>query len=449
MTRRFKDLKIRTQSAIAILCSLVIAFSLFELLWLNKWKLCETAERLNLFYTQMEDEDFSNTLMEEALHYNIPESEADTEAVAALDPFFDLADEYTGIYIYGMDDGLFRAGRFAPAMEDEGFLFFFNVGYRLTGGEGEFVQDFPLAFANGTAQVMIYNYERALFVYPFLLVCLLLSISLFLGLVLSFLNRKMRQVLVLKDEILTMSGGDLSHQIPDLGGNEIGILASELNHLRESLYDNIQKEQESRKANQDLITALSHDLRTPLTILSGYLEVLKLKRNPQTQEEYLDRCLKKTEDIKDLTDRMFEYALVAEENETLEIVWLSTDFIRQCLTENCDFIRLAGFTADLVITETTGVLQSDKTMLKRIFNNLFSNILKYGDKKQTVCISGQIRESEFLVSVTNSIKNDAGQTDSTNIGLKSVDKMIRLLHGRMDVQQEEERFQVELGLPLR
>ena len=72
----------------------------------------------------MEDEDFSNTLMEEALHYNIPESEADTEAVAALDPFFDLAGEYTGIYIYGMDDGLFRAGRFAPAMEDEGFLFF-------------------------------------------------------------------------------------------------------------------------------------------------------------------------------------------------------------------------------------------------------------------------------------------------------------------------------------
>ena len=45
----------------------------------------------------MEDEDFSNTLMEEALHYNIPESEADTEAVAALDPFFDLAGEYTGI----------------------------------------------------------------------------------------------------------------------------------------------------------------------------------------------------------------------------------------------------------------------------------------------------------------------------------------------------------------
>lgn len=449
MIRRFQNLKIRTQSAIVILCALIIGFSFFELLWLNKWKLCEAAERLDLFYTQMDDEDFQNTLVEEALHYNIPESGDDTKAIEALKPFFDLVDEYTGIYIYGSDDGLFRAGRYAAAMDEEGFLFFFNIGYRLTDGEGEFVQEFPLEFANGTAQVLLYNYERSLFVYPFLLASLLLSVGLFLAIVLFFLNRRMRQILVLKDEILTMSTGDLTHMVPDLGGSEIGILASELDHLRVSLYDNIQKEQESRRANQDLITALSHDLRTPLTILSGYLEVLKLKRNPKAQEEYLDRCLKKTEDIKELTDRMFEYALVAEENETPEMVWISTDFIGQCLTENCDFIRLAGFCADLTLTGTTGVLQSDKTMLKRIFNNIFSNILKYGDKNLTVTAAAQVQNSEFIVSVTNSIKSEESQIDSNNIGLKNVDKMIRLLGGRMSVRQAEERFGVELQFPLK
>ena len=281
MTRRFKDLKIRTQSAIVILCAMLIAFTLFELLWLNKWKLCEVAIRIDLFYTQINDEDFQMTLAEEALRYNIPESENDTKAVKALSPFFDLVNDYTSIYIYDIDDGLLRAGRFAPVMRNDNFLFFFNIGYRFTDGEGEFIMDFPLEFANGTAQVMLYNYERTLFAYPFLLVCFLLSVTLFISIVLLFLNRKMRQILMLKDEILTMSAGDLEHRVPDLGCNEIGILANELNHLRESLYDNIRKEQESRKANQDLITALSHDLRTPLTILNGYLEVLKLKRNPQ------------------------------------------------------------------------------------------------------------------------------------------------------------------------
>ena len=59
---------------------------------------------------------------------------------------------------------------------------------------------------------------------------------------------------------------------------------------------------------------MSHDLRTPLTILNGYLEILKLGRNdPKMQEEYLERCLRKTADIKEMTDKMFEYALVFED----------------------------------------------------------------------------------------------------------------------------------------
>ena len=66
--------------------------------------------------------------------------------------------------------------------------------------------------------------------------------------------------------------------------------------------------------------AMSHDLRTPLTVLNGYLEVLKLKKgDPEKQEEYIDRCLKKTGDIRALTDRMFEYALVYEDTETARL----------------------------------------------------------------------------------------------------------------------------------
>lgn len=449
MINRFRNLKIRTQSAIVILCAIIAAFLLYELLWLNKWHLCEAAERLDLFYTQTNDEDFQEILTEEARHYNIPESEKDTEAIEALKPFFNLANEYTSIYIYGAEDGLYRAGRAASIMDSDRFLFFFNIGYRLTDGEGEFTMDFPLQFANGTAQVILYNYERTRFVYPYLFVCLFLSVAFFLGIFLIFLSHKMRQILILKDEILTMSAGDLTHPVPEFGGNEIGILASELDHMRESLKDNIQKEQASRKANQDLITALSHDLRTPLTILNGYLEVMKLKRNPKTQEEYLDRCLKKAEDIKKLTDRMFEYALVAEETETPEITWLSADFILQCLSENCDFIRLAGFIPDIRLQETSGVLQSDKTMLTRIFNNLFSNILKYGDKRKPVTITAETKKDMFYIMIANSIKAEHSHSDSNNIGMKNVQRMIELLDGQMDVRQEDETFLIRLGFALR
>lgn len=448
MIRRFNNLKIRTQSAIIILCTLVVAYVFFELLWTYKWKLFEFATQMDFFYTQMDDQNFQDTLVEEALRYNIPESEEDTEAVRAIQPFLNLADEYTAIYIYGLEDGLYRAGKFPTIMGNETFSTFFSLGYRLTAGEGEFFYEFPLQFANGIATVMVYNYKRALYIYPYMVVCLILSVFLFLAIILIFLNRKMRQILILKDEILTMSTGDLTHTFPDYGGNEIGILARELDRLRESLYDTIRKEQESHKANQDLITALSHDLRTPLTILTGYLEVLKLKRNPQTQDIYLDRCLKKAEDIKELTDRMFEYALVSEEQETPDITWLSTDFIRQCLKENCDFIRLAGFTADIQLSDDSGVLQSDRSMLKRIFSNLFSNILKYGDKKMPVVTTGQMQETEYIIYITNTIKSENSHIDSNNIGLKNVDKMMRLLDSRMYVHQIKEQFEVELRFPL-
>lgn len=83
-----------------------------------------------------------------------------------------------------------------------------------------------------------------------------------------------------------MSTGDLETPAPGMAYDEIGILARELDMLRTTLRDYIVSEQQMQKANWELITSLSHDMRTPLTILKGYLEVLRLNRNPQMQADY-------------------------------------------------------------------------------------------------------------------------------------------------------------------
>lgn len=448
MIKRIKSLKIRTQLILLILFAGLISFSLFHKLWLHKWAIAENITGKNYAYTQLDDMNFMDDLYEAAKAYDIPDSENDTDAAAALEPFLEMPNDYTSIYLYGREDGLYRAGRFAPAMEQHDFRFFFDVGYRLSDGEGEDMRMFPLQFKNDVAMVIMTNYERTLFTYPYMAGCLFLSILLFFLIILFFFNRKIRSILILKKEVLTMSSGDLTQPVSNLGGDEIGILARELNNLRITLNDNIVKEQASHKANQDLITALSHDLRTPLTILTGYLEVLRLKRNPGLQEEYLEKCLKKAEDIKDLTDRMFEYALVSEENEIPEITWISTDFIEQCLMENCDFIRLAGFSPSLLMPDAAHVLESDKTMLKRILNNLFSNILKYGDKKQPVTVVGKAKKQTLIITVTNAVKKEHSQISSSNIGLNNVQKMARLLSGEMQINEKEDTFTVTISLPL-
>lgn len=449
MIKKIKKSKIRTQFIFLILCAGMISFVLFEILWTNKWDIAKAVTGIDFSHTQQTDMTFMNSFYKAAENYDIPASEDDTETAAALEPFLNMSDQYTSIYIYGMEDGLYRAGRYAPIMDNTGFRTFLDFGYIITNGDGEELNAIPLKFRNGTALVMIYNYQRFTFSCPYFIISLLLCVILFLGIVLFFLNRKMHSVLMLKTEILTMASGDLTHSIPELGEDEIGILAKELDNLRGSLRETILKEQESRKANQDLITALSHDLRTPLTILNGYLEILRLKRNRGMQEEYLEKCLKKSEDIKELTDKMFEYALVSEEYETPEMTWISTDFIKQCLMENCDFIRLAGFNPSLFIHPAAGVLESDKTMLKRIFNNLFSNILKYGDKKHPVVIKEVIHRQSLTISLSNAVKQEHSQEKSNNIGLKNVQTMTALLNGTITADTTNHLFTTELRFPLR
>lgn len=426
---------------------MLISFWLFWMLWMNKWRALNSLGLADFYFHNGIDMQITDALYEQAKNYELPASEKDKERVEALDPLFDLADDYTQISIYGARDGLFRASRPARIMEENGlFSTLFYWGYRLTDGEGEDFRYFPLEFSNETGSAMVVTYRRSVIVYPCALICLLLSVLLFFSIVLFFIGRKIKAISALEREVLIMSSGDLTHPVPDFGGDEIGILSRELNNMRTTLNDNIEKEQESRQANQDLITALSHDLRTPLTILNGYLEVIKLKKNPKLEEEYLERCLKKTKDIKELTDRMFEYALVSEEKEMPEITWTSTDFIRQCLQENADFISLAGFQTELILDSSSVAIKSDKTMLKRILSNLFSNIFKYGDKKETVLISFCMEKDTFTVTIENAVRQEHSLEDNNNIGLRSVRKMVRLLDGELFVSCATDTFTVTLTL---
>lgn len=445
MIEKFKNAKIRTKFAVLLIFMGIISFTLFQFLWYKKWDAYEMLKPVLHLTPLHGDYNFFDLLVEEAPKYDIPKSEEDTEAVEKIQPFLELADDYTSIYIYG-SDGLFRAGRYADVMDDRLFRAIFDLGYQLTGGVGEGFREFNLEFHNGNAIVMIYYYHNIRFLYPYAIFCVLASTVLFLSVILYFISRKMKQISEIETSILQMASGDLTTSTPKYGGDEIGILSSELDKLRITLNDTLQQEQESRQANQDLITAMSHDLRTPLTILNGYLEVLRLGKMPDMQEEYLERCLQKTKDIKELTDRMFEYALVFEEIETPKVTSVPYSFFRECLLENCDFIQLAGFqcVAEEEYSKCTEAFIGDETMLKRIFNNVFSNILKYGEKTAPVLLSLKIEEGELKIQLKNEVKEAHADIESNHIGLKSVGKMMSLLGGRMLCSETEREFTMRL-----
>lgn len=443
---------LRLQLLFVLLISGSVSLSLFQVLWKSKTTVYSVLCTVSFLHFPSPGKTFVHDLAAAAPQYEVPDSENDTEKAEKLLPFFSMADEYTSIYIYGADDGLFRAGQHASRMYVPDFPSFFNVSYSLSETASSKVHEQTLNFKNGPADVVIYYYHSSWFLYLYFYFCIIFCILLFLGTVLCFIGRKMKRVIILKKEILRMSSGDLEHPVPACGYDEIGTLAAELDNLRLTLSSNILQAQESRRANQDLITAMSHDLRTPLTILGGYLEILKLGRTPTGSGEYLDRCLKKTEEIRELTDRMFEYALVYEETENVNLTALPAAFLQQCLTENIDYIRLTGFTVEAAQPDALPKPDSlppsvlgDSAMLRRVFSNLFSNIIKYGDKKAPVQISSAVRNDAFIITLSNTVRQEHVRTESNHIGLKSVHKMMTLMEGGFQMQNTGNRFEVTLS----
>ena len=187
-------------------------------------------------------------------------------------------DGYTYISLYG-EDSLFLFNLIQPPAWDNMLDSVFWYGDAVTYTGADFFGE--LKFRDMEGQLMMYSMHQVKMAVPYFFIMLLVSM-LFFSPVLLYVWNRMRYVGRLKDEILVMAEGDLEHPITRKGGDEIGILARNLDGMRLALEENIRKEQEGKKANHDLISSISHDLRTPLTTLYGYLEIIAQKKCPHS-----------------------------------------------------------------------------------------------------------------------------------------------------------------------
>lgn len=180
-----------------------------------------------------------------------------------------------------------------------------------------------------------------------------------------------------------MSQGDLNHPMTIKSHDELSILAREVDILRTTLDSNYQNESKIKEAHQELITSLSHDLRTPLTTLRGYLDILSLHcyKDEKQMDHYLKGCIEKTEQIKDLSNKTFEYALVFEQDLLPQLETIQSEQFIYYLQENLEYLELEGFRIEKEIDICSVDLQLDLSMMKRMINNICSNILKYAKKR--------------------------------------------------------------------
>ena len=420
--------KIKAQFLLLILITGFLSYGLFQILWMNKFNVYDGLNPYFHFLPIYGPANLSDTLIQEAKSFEIPDSIQDKELIKKLDSFFELTDPYTSMVIYN-SDGEYITGKYAQVTDDSVFNISFLYVYTLTDGLIERYQSFPLEFKNGTGFVQLIFYHSMYYIMIYAIISLLISCLFFIFVVMYFLSVKVNRITKIKESILQMASGNLESPVPVFYLDEIGIVSYQLEQLRITLKKTFEQEQ----VNQNLIANLSHDLKTPLTILNGYLEIIK--RNP-SKIEYIDSCIQKTNEINNLSNR------ILKKEEDIHMEWVSNEFIWNEIKEHIDYISLAGFQVETIYKEFKGI-QIDVTSYKRILSNIFSNILKYGDKQKKVIV--ECHCSEYLILVfKNYIQLNSIEIESHRIGLKSIETRMKQMNGEMIVESYENQFCIKL-----
>lgn len=331
-------------------------------------------------------------------------------------------------------------------MYENNDLYNLNLTYASTA---DINYNYILENDQGFVQLRISYYPYLNYTFPYLIVSVILSFSYLLIFLQMFMRNKIKAIQTIQKDTSILAGGDWSHSFQYHGSDEIGQLSDELRSMQKSFYDNMQNEKIARKANQELITTLSHDLRTPLTSLLGYLELIRYREGSvEMKREYLDRSLLKVEQIRSLSDKMFEYFLVFEKEEYLNLEVQPLSNLLNYIRENIEFMQQDDMNITYILEDEQYQIACNIEMLQRAMDNLFSNMHKYADHSVTAIVRGICEGNQYQLYMSNQIRIDDEKVESNRIGLKSVEKIMLMHNGTVNIEIKENTFTVELKLPL-
>lgn len=284
---------------------------------------------------------------------------------------------------------------------------------------------------------------------PYIILSLLISFSFYLIILQSFIRKRIQSIQNLQEDVFTLAIGDWNHEIKVSDKDEIGRLAQDLNQMRITFLQTMDNEQQARVANKELISSLSHDLRTPLTTLKGYLEIMNLKKDDiEFRDQYLQKCLDKVEEITYLSNKMFEYSLVFSTEYNSDLSNIPVQKLIDTLVDHIQYLREMDLHILYEPLQTSLSMDANFAIIQRILNNVFSNIQKYCDPWKDIVIQTSIEENQLKMSFTNSINHHLDKVESNGIGLKSVKKMIKIHHGTFYQDETNDLFTIILTFPI-
>ena len=236
------------------------------------------------------------------------------------------------------------------------------------------------------------------------LLYVLLGIGVFSVSFLLLQSRSMRYISRISSAMREIAEGDLNITLDVEGDDEFADMAENLNNMVEELRQLMARERESERTKNELITNVAHDLRTPLTSIIGYLELLSgpVKLNEEMQKKYLDITYKKSKRLQKLIEDLFgftklNYGKISMKVSKVDIVKL----LSQMLEEFYPNFMEKNLAYELQSNVTAKVITADGNLLARLFDNLINNAIKYGSEGKKIIVKVDATDTVVTVSVTN------------------------------------------------
>ena len=303
-----------------------------------------------------------------------------------------------------------------------------------------------VAFVDGPATVWLYGYYYYQYDVRLLVISLAGAFLVFLGIVMAGIQGTITYIRQLSHEIGVLEGGTLDVPITIRGQDELTDLARGLDAMRDSFRRQGERERELTQANQRMVTEMSHDLRTPLTAILLYVELLRRNGGEaEKREEYLDRLEGKVEQMRSLADHLFRYARSSEETQAGHTETVSMEAgVGDALSELAVCLTQRGFRVEADLPWSGRQVVVDCEGAARVLDNLTSNLLQYADPCKPVTIAHLDQEYFMRVRIANALRASYDGAESSGVGLASASRVMEQMGGRLDRTETDDGFQVTL-----
>ena len=317
----------------------------------------------------------------------------------------------------------------------------------VTGQTGSYVF-YSVRFEDGLYDVCIVDYSEKRVYYFWMTIGFLVCSFIFMMFVMIYNGRVVKRVRRLTREVSCIKKKDINAAITKSGHDEIYVLADNIDSMRNSIIQQMSKEKEAWQANRDLVTAMAHDIRTPLTVLNGYLDLLETSEFDSEEEykQYVDICVDKAGQLKDLSDKLFRYFFVysGHTDELKMEKFPAKEFFQQMIGEYMCLLEEKGITFQVKTENNSPKIQIDAPHLKRLFDNIFTNIRKYSDYSKPVEIQYSTSDTKVTLVISNHISKNRNEAESTRIGIKTCEKIAQEMNIDFSVKEKKGQYTVTL-----